>query len=122
MRRFWAVAACLIATQALAGERLLGTITSAGADTTNGTTASPFIVPTSALLTIQCDATAYVITDDATAVSSTRGVKITADLAFPTSVSSSITITVTSQKSAVVRVISASGTVNCRVYERRGNE
>ncbi len=118
--RHFALLAVLLALPAVAGERYLGTIVAAGADTTNGTTAAPFVIPRKALITIQCDATAHISTDTTTAVTTATGVKLSTDVAWPTSVDGTgAFITVSSQQSAIVRVI---GTANCKVFERRGNE
>lgn len=118
--RTFALLAVLLALPAMAGERYLGTIVAAGADTTNATTAAPFVIPKKALLTVQCDATAYLALDTATASSATVGVKLLVDVAWPTSVDgTSYYVTVLSQQSAVVRIF---GTANCKVFERRGNE
>ena len=122
MKRLILVAVVLLSLPAIAGERLLGTLTSTGSDVTNATTAVPFFVPPDAKLTVQCDATAYFITDDETAVTSARGLKLGADVLFPTSTGTLVRVTISTQSSAVLRVISASGTVNCKVWERRGNE
>lgn len=114
----------LFAVPAFAGERFLGTLTSpAGAEITNATTAVPFVVPTNALLTIQCKtAAAYVITDDTVAVTSTRGVLVGLGVAFPTSTSSQNVVFISGARSAIVRMIPVSGALSCDVYERRGNE
>ena len=122
MKRLAVTICALWALSANAGETLLGTLTSTGADITNSTTAVPFYVPPTAQLTVQCDGSAYFITDDATAVTSARGVKLSADTIFPTSTGSQVRVTISGQSSAVLRVISASGTVNCKVWQRRGNE
>ena len=120
-----AVAVCLSST-ALAGEKYLGTITSTGSDTTNVTTSTAFYIPPDAKITIQCSATAYVITDSSSAVTSSNGVKLSADTIFPTSTGSQVRDAPVTDggttKGAIVRVISASGTVNCLVFERRGSE
>lgn len=118
-----------LALPVLAGETYLGTIAATSGPTAknNHGTATPFRIPQMAKVTVQCDATAYVATDTITATS-TNGVKVVADVAFPTSVGirqdapspdagvSAIT------NSAVISVIGASGAVNCKVFERRGNE
>lgn len=123
MKRLSLLAVLFGALSASAGERYLGTISSAGADTTNATTAAPFVVPTNALLTIQCKAAAaYVITDDTVAVTAVRGVLVALGVAFPTSTSSQNVVFVSGARSAIVRVISVSGTAACDVFERRGNE
>lgn len=116
---------CLLAAPAWAGERLLGTLVSAaGADTTNSSTAAPFAVPFGAKLTVQCNATAYFITDTTTAASSTTAMKLSADEKFPTSTGSSgtgPTATVSGKLSAVLRVAGPAA-VTCLVFTRQGNE
>jgi len=118
------MATLVLALPAWAGERYLGTITSTGADTTNATTATPFFVPRGAKLTLQCDATAYVLTDSSTPVSASNGIKVSGDELFPTSTGTQVvdTSSTAAAGGAVVRVVSASGTVNCKVFERRGTE
>lgn len=114
--------AALITSPAFAGEKFLGTIVSAaGADTTNATTAAPFVIPPSSTITIQCTATAYVITDDTTAVTSARGVNLTALQLFLTSTSNQEIVVVSSTVSAIVR-IAGPAAVNCTVWTNRGNE
>lgn len=112
----------LIASPAFAGEKFLGTIVSAaGADTTNATTAVPFVIPTGATISIQCTATAYVITDDTTAVTSARGINLTTGQLLPTSTASQEVVLISSVPSAIVRVAGPAA-VNCTVWTRRGNE
>ena len=124
VKRLSLLAVLFGALSASAGERFLGTLTSpAGAEITNATTAVPFVVPTNALLTIQCKtAAAYVITDDTVAVTSVRGVLIGLGVAFPTSTSSQNVVFVSGARSAIVRMIPVSGALSCDVFERRGNE
>lgn len=111
---------------ALGGESaLLGTLVSTGTAVTNATTATPFVIPPGVKISIQCDATAYVLTDSTTVAASgtTRGVKLAADQLLATSVGVSKNIVViSSDKSAQVAMISSSGTANCFVYSRAGNE
>lgn len=120
-------ALCLLALPAFAGEQLLGTITSTGTSVTNATTALSFNIYPTAKLSLQCDAIVYVATD-ATTVSSTTGVKLAADVLFPTAVAGwNVTVLpadggTTARTSARVAVISASGTANCKVFERSGKE
>lgn len=122
LKKLAILAVCFIGSQSFAGELFLGRIVSAaGADTTNATTAAPFVVPQSQTITIQCDAIAYVITDDSTAVSATRGVYLTARQLFLTSTSNQEIVVVSSQVSAVVR-IAGPAAVNCIVWSNRGNE
>jgi hypothetical protein len=125
-----------IAAPALAGERYLGSIVStAGADTTNATTAAPFFVPTNAQLTLWCNATAYVITDTATGISTGAdggmpGLPLTASEKFPTSSGSQVRFISTllsdggvspANGGAIVRIFGSSA-VTCHVYTRTGTE
>ena len=120
-----AVALVLLPCRAVAGERLLGTIVSAGgADTTNSSTSTPFFVPPMAKITIWCNAGGYVITDTLTAASATTALPVTANEKFPTSVGSSIRFTSTgnaAQGGAVVRIFGTAA-ITCYVFERTGTE
>lgn len=118
----------LAAAPALAGEKFIGKIVSAaGADTTNATTAAPFVIPFSQKLTIWCDATAYVAVDTATAASSTSGaLPVTALEKLPTSTGSSNgagarVIAISGAFSAEVR-IAGPAAVTCYVSTRLGTE
>lgn len=123
MKRLSLLVVLFGALSASAGERYLGTISSAAVDTTNATTAAPFVVPTNALLTIQCKSGgAYIITDDTVAVTAVRGVLVSSGVPFPTSTSSQNVVFVSGARSAIVRILAVSGTVTCDVYARRGNE
>jgi hypothetical protein len=119
--------ALVLSQSAFAGERLIGTITSAaGADTTNASTAVPFAVPFGAKLTIVCNAAGYVITDTTTAASSTTALPLTSGEKFPTSTGSSgsagaPTVAVSSKPSAIVRIAGAAA-VACMVFTRTGQE
>jgi hypothetical protein len=128
-------ALCLLSLPALAGERYLGsivtnTLSDAGlTERTNVTTAAPFRISPGAQITIQCDVAVYVITDDTTAVTSARGLYLTANEKFPTSVGTQVLSTAatmsdggTQVTGGIVRVLSTSGNATCRVWERRGNE
>lgn len=120
---------CLMTSTAFAGERYLGTIAGTTGPTSknNHNTATPFRIPPLAKVTVQCDAAAYVTTDVITSTS-TNGVKVSADTIFPTSVGVPLDAPSTDAgvsaitNSAVISVIGASGAVNCKVFERRGNE
>jgi hypothetical protein len=110
-----------------AADIYLGTIVTAGTDITNATTAAPFAVPSPNKLSVQCDAIAYVLIDTTTAVTASNGAKVAADQLFQTSTSCitpqcTSSLTVGGQTSATVRAISASGTANCKVFRRYGNE
>jgi hypothetical protein len=128
-------ALCLLSLPALAGERYLGsivtnTLSDAGlVERTNASTAAPFRIAPNAKITIQCDVAVYVITDDTAAVTSARGLYLTANEKFPTSVGTQTTFTSatmsdggTQVTGGIVRVLSTSGNATCRVWERRGNE
>lgn len=111
-------ALCLAASPALAGERYLGTIV-ATTTKNNTDTATPFGIPAGAKLSVQCDATAYVLVCASTAscsATTTNGIKVAADQLFTTSTPSS------SAGAGYVAALSASGTANCRVFERSGTE
>lgn len=124
-----AALAVLTSAPALAGEAYLGAIVSgAGADTTNGSTAAPFLIPRGAKLTLYCTAAALICTDTTSACTvlggAQPGVPWDALKLFPTSVRTDIaapTITISSQASAIVRIVGA-GAVTCYVWQRYGNE
>lgn len=113
---------CFLAAPAFAGERLLGTIVNAAgpAARNNATTAAPFVIPNRALISVQCDVDAYIATDTATATSA-NGVKVFANVLFPTSVGSS-GATVSGTPTAVVSVLGSAAVATCKVFERMGNE
>lgn len=119
----FALVFALLSMPALAGERLLGTIV-ATTDKTNDTTATPFFVPSDAKISIQCDASAYILTDTSTAVSASNGVLIGSGVLFPTSTGTQVKVSsgTAANGGAVVRAIAVTGTANCKVFERRGNE
>lgn len=124
MRRILALCLAVLAAPALAGERYLGAIVSAaGADTTNDSTATPFLVPSDARITIWCNAAATVITDSRTAVTSTTGMPVGASEKFPTSTGTQVKVVsaTAANGGAIVRIVGA-GAVTCYVFERRGNE
>jgi hypothetical protein len=109
-----------------AGERYLGSIVSgAGADTTNISTAAPFVIPGGARLTIQCTATAYVIGDTTTAVTATNGVTVPADAIFLTKQASSpmvpVTVSLVVMTTTILR-IAGPAAVTCDVFARNGDE
>jgi hypothetical protein len=119
------VVVMMYASSAFAAEKYLGTIFSAtGADTTNETTASPFFIPFSAKITVQCTINTYINVSTLTAPTSTNALMIFASEKFPTSTESqntSPTVTITSKKSTLVR-ISAAGADTCLVFQRLGTE
>jgi len=119
MRKIVLLLSALLATQVFGAEQAIGVITSAGASTTNASTAAPFSIQGNTKLSIQCDAIAFVKVGDSvqgvTATTSATGssVKILADQLFLTS---------TATEQNLIAIISASGTANCRVFTRRGDE
>ena len=134
MRALFLLAALAVLTapqRAEAGEEYLGAIVSgAGADTTNGTTAAPFVIPFGSKLTLYCTAAAYVCTDTATTCaavgSAGAGVPVAATTNFPTSTRPYPNVTgsgiiVSSKGSSVVRIVGAAA-VTCYVWSRNGNE
>lgn len=125
MRYLFALVA-LLSLPAFAGERLLGTIVSAGgADTTNSTTASPFYIPSDTKLTIWCNATGFVITDTTTAASATNAMPVSALEKFPTSTGTQVKFSTAlgnaAAGGAIARIFGAAA-ITCYVFERRGNE
>jgi hypothetical protein len=118
LRNLFASILVLASAPAFAGERYLGTIV-ATTTKNNTDTASPFGIPAGAKLSVQCDATAFVLVCQNAAgcsATSTNGIKLTADQLFTTSTPSS------PSGVGLVAVVSPSGTANCRVFERAGNE
>jgi hypothetical protein len=108
-----ALSLAFYAPQSQAGERYLGVIAATTASKTNLSTAVPFTLGGGTLLTIQCTAAAYIATN-AASVTTSNGLLIPADTAFPTSMGNATPTT--------IAIILASGTANCRVYSRQGNE
>lgn len=121
-------AALLVAAPAQASERYIGKIVSgAGANTTNVSTAAPFVVPQVQKITIWCDAAAFIAVDTLTASSSTSGaLPVVAQEKFPTSTNSSggafpVTVYIGTAASALIQ-ISGPGAFTCYVSVRTGNE
>lgn len=133
-------AVMLVATAAWGGERLLGTmIVSDGGSTTNRCTGTPFTVNSLSKLSIQCDSTAYVLTDVAGCDGGTCIVVAAAQF-LTTSVNQTKTLTCHSLNpdGGVVTGLpvtynggwvamgapaaAAAAPVTCRVYERKGDE
>jgi hypothetical protein len=113
---------------AFAGEIYLGTITSTDAGSVNnGTTATPFYINPSSLLTVQCDGGANVITDQST-VTAVTGVRLGADYLFSTSSNGPHNLTLRDggvQANAgivAVKPITGVSTVGCTVWTVKGNE
>ena len=105
----------LLSTPAHAGDRLLGTIV-ATTTKNNSDTATPFTVQAGARISVQCDAAAHVATaTGTTCTATTSNVKVGADQLYDTSVTASGT-------TGCVAAVAVTGTANCRVYEREGNE
>lgn len=118
------LAACLVPASVSAGEsRYLGTLTSTGTAVNNTTTATPFVIPPGARLTVVCDAAARLLTDSTATANSgpTKGVPVGASAVWPTSVGSA-KATLNGERTAVVAMISQSGTANCDVWVRDGTE
>ena len=135
-----AVALCVVLASllALAGETLIGTLTSTGSAVANigllsdgGTvqadagviaiTAVPFVLPRDAKISIQCDAASYIYMSDQNiplSATSTNAIKLAADAFFLTSTPPGNN----GQSAMFMSMISSTGTSNCRVYTRRGNE
>ena len=116
----------LCAGSAMAGESYLGAIvSSAGADTSNDSTATPFYIPSAAKLTIVCNAVANVITDTRTAANTTgtNGLPLTANEKFPTSTGTTVKVVsaTAANGGAIVRIAGAAA-ATCYVYQRRGDE
>jgi len=132
-RLAWALA--FVATTAWAGEVLLGTLRVAdGGTTANRTTATPFVVPSNALLSIQCDQASYVMTDVATCDAGVC-VYLGANMLLPTKVNGSKTYSypatnpdggaaiTTSYSGGWVASSPGSGATSvCKVFSRTGQE
>lgn len=107
--------ACLLSLPAVAGERYLGTISATTAKN-NTDTASPFEIPASAKLSVQCSAAAHILVcrnASSCTATTTNGIKVAADALFMTSSPAS------SDGKGYVSVV---GTADCRIFERAGNE
>ena len=133
---------CLLSLPALAGEKYLGRIiSSAGADTTNESTATPFYISKGSKLTVVCNAAAYICVDTSSSCSSTgwvdggssaSGLPVTAGEKFPTSVGQAGISTFPSGSGtgggggissggALVRIYGTAA-VTCDVFSRDGSE
>lgn len=117
---------CLLSLPAFAGETYLGAIVSAaGADTSNDSTATPFLIPSDAKLTVVCNASAYVITDSRSAATTngTNGLPLSSGEKFPTSTGTLVkVVSATAANGGAIVRIAGAGAVTCWVYQRRGNE
>ena len=114
----------LLAAPAFAGEKYLGTIVATTVKS-NDSTAASFYVPNSAKLSIQCDASAYVLTDSSATLTTANGVKVSADTIFPTSTGPNYRLNgadAGANGGASVQALAVSGTANCKVFERTGTE
>lgn len=126
MKHALTVLVLLSSSAAFAGEMYLGALVSAaGADITNDATATPFLVPSDAKITVVCNAAAYVITDTRTAatVNGTNGLPLASGEKFPTSTGTMVKVVsaTAANGGAIVRIAGAAA-VTCWVYARRGNE
>ena len=97
--------------------KYLGTLTSTGTSVNNSTTAVPFTIPKGASLVFQPDGVGYLLADS-TSVTSSNGVKLSADDRFPADCGTLTTVVVSSNQGSVASWISSSGTTNCKVFER----
>lgn len=119
--------AVLLSFPAFAGETYRGIIASAaGADTTNATTAAPFVVAANTKLTIACTASAFICVGPTTCTASLSGanpgVPVIALEKFPTSSQALVSgVTISGAPTAVIRIV-ATTAVNCVVWERKGDE
>ena len=144
--------ACLLATSAYAGERLLGVLSDIGTTKNNlsmapdasqqwwdGGFEMPFFIPERALITVACEIDTYICTDKASCTSIT-GVVARGGALFPTSVGQARGIIdqaanpdagtfgqagISPIRSAQVSMLETSvdaGFHNCKIFERMGNE
>lgn len=111
---------------AIAGDIILGTLTSSGAEVTNATTGVPFCIPPIQKVSVQCDADSFILTDTTATVTSSNGVRYPKNALVGTSLntdwSSASRVTVAGTSCGVMRMISASGTSNCKVFRVYGDE
>lgn len=125
MNRNLAIISMLVASWVWAGEnRFLGRLTSTGTSINNASTAAPFAIPPGAKITIYCDAASRVLVDNPSTAASgaTTGVPVAAATLFPTSVGRANGQQISGVASAQIAMISVSGTANCDVWQRDGNE
>ena len=112
----------LLSAPAFAENAFLGEIIVSGSSLTNLTTATPFVIPPGAKITVYCSAAVRALSDQ-TAVTTagaapTRGQPIPASTNFPTSVGKS-KARLNSQDTALLAII---GTGTCEVFLRIGTE
>ena len=118
-----------LSSPALAGEKYLGKIVSAaGADTSNASTATPFYIAPGSKVTLWCNASAYVLTDTAVAVTdgtgANPGLPLSSSEKFPTSVGVQVRqppIGAASDNGAIIRIMGGAA-VTCFIYDRKGDE
>lgn len=103
---------------AVAAESRLGKVTAtAPTAQNNATTAVAFTVPSGTRISIQCDADVHVaVSQSSTALATAEDVKIASGSLFPTSTPKSAGVP------SYVSILPVSGTANCRVYVRSGDE
>lgn len=122
-----ALAVTLAASAAHAGEVYRGIIVSAaGADTTNASTAAPFVVTAREKVTVVCNAAAFICIGSATCTASLAGanpgVPVASNEKFPTSTGSLVSgVTVSGATTALIRIVSTTA-VSCLVWTRQGDE
>lgn len=106
-----------VSSGAVAAEKRIGKIAAtAPTAKNNATTAVTFVIAGNAKLSIQCDAASYVaVSNDSTYVATADDVKVAADSLFPTS-------TPSGSSPGYVSILPVTGTANCKVYVRSGNE
>ena len=116
--RFVALGFVLVSTHAMAGDKLIGKIVTTGANVvrSNGSTATPFVIPQSQKISIQCDQATVVITDTTTTLTPTTGVRLQAEAFFQTSTGGMTQIVIGGQVSAVLQVVSTAAAVTCNVF------
>jgi len=124
MRIHALIIAFVVSLPAAAGEfKYLGRLTSTGTSVNNMTTAAPFNIPSNAKLTIYCDVAARILHESESTANSgaTTGVPLPATTLFASSA------LVAKYRSggvltALIAMISVTGTANCDVWARTGNE
>lgn len=126
MRALWVgLFLAFVSRGADAGEnQYLGALTSSGSSVNNTTTAVPFGIPAGAKLTLYCDsANGRLLTDKPSTATSgaTKGVPLPNANYFPTSVGSAKS-SINGNPTALLAFISSSGTTNCDVWARSGDE
>lgn len=105
-----ASAALFAAAIVWAGEEYMGTIAASTTSKNNSTTAVPFVLNNGSLITVQCDADTFICL--ASTCTAAQGIKMLQDKPYDTSMRSS----------GLLSAITASGTSNCKVWQRSGTE